>query len=116
MEPVSDSSMEKKSLFQRWLDVIEYVGNKLPSPFFLFAILGLIVLVVSAVCSGISATYIGKEGKQVTVEVINLLNPEGLRFIFTSMIHNFISFPPLGLVLVMMLAMGLAEATGFIIE
>ena len=45
---------------------------------------------------------------------MNLLSAEGFRYIITDMVKNFVEFPPLGLVVVMMLAMGLAESTGFV--
>lgn len=111
---VSTEAMEKKSFFQKCLDIIEFVGNKFPTPFVLFALLGVVVLVISALFDGVTASYIGKEGKNVNVHIVSLLNPDGLRFILTSMVDNFIKFPPLGLVVVMMLAMGLAESTGFV--
>lgn len=108
------SAPENIGPFQRFLDVIEYVGNKFPSPFMLFAILAGIVLVISFLLDGVSATYIGKGGKPVIVKVMNLLSADGFRYIITDMVKNFIDFPPLGLVVVMMLAMGLAESTGFV--
>jgi len=102
------------SMFQKALDIIEYVGNKFPSPFVLFSILAVVVLILSAVFEGTTVSYLGKNSKMETVKVISLLNADGLRYILTDMIKNFVNFPPLGLVVVMMLAMGLAEATGFV--
>ncbi len=104
----------QNSVFQKFLDVIEYIGNKFPSPFMLFALLGVIVLVLSFAFDGTAVTYIGKGGKPLTVKVLNLISADGFRYILTSMVKNFVNFPPLGLVVVMMLAMGLAEATGFV--
>lgn len=101
-------------LFQRVLDGIEVIGNKLPSPFILFSLLAVFALLLSAVFEGTSVTFVGKEAKQVTVKVLSLLNAEGFRYILTSMVPNFVNFPPLGLVVVMMLAMGLAENTGLV--
>lgn len=105
---------DKKSGFQRFLDVVETVGNKFPSPFMLFSILAMIVLFLSFIFEGVSATYIGKGGTPAVVKVVSLLNADGFRYILTDMVKNFINFPPLGLVVVMMLAMGLAEATGLV--
>ena len=106
--------MKKKGMFQRSLDRIEAVGNKLPHPVTLFAILALLVLVLSAVISqfGISVEHPGEEGEMV--EVTNLLNKEGIQYIFLSMTDNFINFAPLGIVLVTMLGIGIAERTGLI--
>ncbi|MFD2046690.1 AbgT family transporter [Ornithinibacillus salinisoli] len=107
-------NQKKKGFFQRFLDVVEYVGNKLPHPVTLFAILALVVLVLSAVVSsfGISVEHPGKPGEMV--EVKNLLNAEGIQYIFGSMTENFIGFAPLGVVLLTMLGIGLAERTGLI--
>ncbi|MEC5425649.1 AbgT family transporter [Virgibacillus sp. C22-A2] len=106
--------MKKKGVFQRFLDGIETVGNKLPHPVTLFAILALAVLALSAIISsfGISVEHPGNEGEMV--EVNNLLSAEGIQYIFTSMTDNFIGFAPLGVVLVTMLGIGVAERTGLI--
>ncbi len=59
--------LKKKGLLQRSLDRIEFIGNKLPHPVTLFALLALLVLVLSAVFSqfGISVEHPGEEGKIV---------------------------------------------------
>ena len=106
--------LKKKGLLQRSLDRIEFIGNKLPHPVTLFALLALLVLVLSAVFSqfGISVEHPGEEGKMV--EITNLLNKEGIQYIFLSITDNFINFAPLGIVLVTMLGIGIAESTGLI--
>lgn len=103
-----------KGWFQKTLDVIEFIGNKFPSPFILFSLLGVAVLILSAVLDGTSVTYMGKGGKMVEAKIVTLLSADGFRYIISDMIKNFINFPPLGLVVVMMIAMGLAEKTGFV--
>ncbi|QKY71687.1 AbgT family transporter [Lentibacillus sp. CBA3610] len=105
---------QKKTLFQRFLDVVEFIGNKLPHPITLFAILAGLVLLLSAALQplGISVEHPGEEGEMV--EIKNLLNAEGLEYIFGSMTDNFIGFAPLGVVLVTMLGIGVAERTGLI--
>jgi len=67
--------------------------------------------VLSGVFSGISAVAPGGNEK---IEIISLLNRKGLDWILSSMVSNFTKFPPLGLVLVMMMAAGFAERAGFI--
>lgn len=105
---------KKVGLFQRSLNRIEYIGNKLPHPVTLFVILAFIVLIASAIVSstGVSVENPGDPEEQITVK--NLLNAEGITYIFTSMVDNFINFAPLGVVLVTMLGIGLAERTGLI--
>jgi len=106
--------LKKKGLLQRSLDRIEFIGNKLPHPVTLFALLALLVLILSAVFSqfGISVEHPSEEGKMV--EISNLLNKEGIQYIFLSITDNFINFAPLGIVLVTMLGIGIAESTGLI--
>ncbi|MFS0674436.1 AbgT family transporter [Ornithinibacillus sp. 179-J 7C1 HS] len=104
----------RKGLFQSSLDRIELVGNKLPHPATLFAILALFVILLSAALQplNISVEHPGEEG--TTVEIKNLLSAEGIQYIFTSMTDNFIGFAPLGVVLLTMLGIGVAERTGLI--
>src|SRR5690625_1646801 len=105
---------ERKGLFQRFLDMIENVGNKLPHPVTLFAILALLVVVISGVISlfDLSVEHPGEPGEMV--EVKSLFSGEGINYILTNMTDNFIGFAPLGVVLVTMLGIGLAERSGLI--
>src|SRR5690625_7972296 len=100
--------MEKKGFFQRSLDRVEFVGNKLPHPVTLFALLAFLVLILSAFISSlnIEVEHPGIEGE--IVSVTNLLTNEGIAYIFTSMTENIIGFAPLGVVLVTMLGLVLA--------
>ena len=109
----------KPSAYDRWLNGIERVGNALPHPITLFALLALAVVVLSAVCAvaGVSATgelVVGGELTETTVEAVSLLTGEGLRYIFTSAVTNFTTYAPLGMVLVAMLGVGVAEQSGLI--
>ena len=68
----------KVSMYNRWLNGIEAVGNKLPHPVALFAGLALIIVVLSAILSatGLSATgelISGGELQEQTVTVVSLL-------------------------------------------
>ncbi|ADH97922.1 AbgT family transporter [Salisediminibacterium selenitireducens] len=103
---------QKRGLFQRFLDMIEVAGNKLPHPVTLFAILTFIVIALSGILSGISVEHPGEEGEMV--QITNLMNAEGLQYMLSSMVDNFIGFAPLGVVLATMLGIGLAERTGLI--
>jgi aminobenzoyl-glutamate transport protein len=116
------SNKEKPGFFKRVLDKVEVVGNKLPQPATLFAILMVITLLLSWIFGGVTVDHPGKEagltgpdGKPVTtIEVVNLLSRDGVQMIFTKMVSTFANFPPLGLVLVVMLGIGVAEHTGMI--
>lgn len=114
-----ETKTTKKSFFQKFLDFVEIVGNKLPTPVTLFVILAIVVVILSAILAkmGVSVTYEGiKDGKIVQQEaaVVNLLSVEGLRYMLSDMVKNFISYPPLGVVLVAMIGVGVAEGTGLI--
>ncbi|WFA09332.1 AbgT family transporter [Tissierella sp. Yu-01] len=109
----------KRGFFNRMLDMVEKVGNKLPHPVTLFVLFSLIVIVVSAIAeaANLSVVYdkfVDGELVPVTVEAVSLLNADGLRMILTNAVSNFTSFAPLGTVLVAMLGVGVAEGTGLI--
>ena len=105
--------MNKSNIINTFLKVVEKGGNALPHPATLFGIFALIILVLSALFGklGVSAVHpITGE----TFEAINLLTKEGLYDILTKMVKNFTSFAPLGIVIVAMLGIGIAENSGFI--
>lgn len=105
---------EKKGFVARSLDWIERVGNKLPHPVTLFVIFAGFVILFSWIFSmmGVSVEHPNEPGEILAVK--NLLSPEGIRYIFTSMVANFTGFAPLGTVLVTMLGIGIAERSGLI--
>ena len=113
---MSTANPESKTLAQRLLDGVERVGNLAPHPAVLF--LGLIVLVVALSqilhLAGASVTYqrINPETHEIekqTTTVSSLLSGDGIRFIATSVVPNFINFGPVGIILVAMIGVGLAE-------
>lgn len=104
---------------QRLLDLVERLGNRVPHPAVLF--FGLIVLVVGlsqALASlGVRVSYerLNLEThalEPVTTEVRSLLAADGIRFMFTSVVPNFIHFGPVGIIVVAMIGVGLAERSG----
>lgn len=98
---------------QRFLSIIERAGNRLPHPFILFLILCLVVAVVSWLMAMGGASGINpKTGKEVFVQ--SLISGEGLVFALTSIAKNYVMFPPLGVILVIMLAIGVADRAGLI--
>ena len=114
-----ENSNKKVSAYNRWLNGIEAVGNKLPHPVALFAGLALIIVVLSAILSatGLSATgelISGGELKEQTVTVVSLLTKDGLAYMLTNCVTNFTTYAPLGMVLVAMLGVGVAEQSGLI--
>lgn len=110
---MAQSNSEKKSFLNRMLSIIEKGGNLLPDPVSLFAILALLVVVLSGIFSQFDISVV-HPGTGETVEPVNLLSVNGLHQILTGMVDNFTSFAPLGTVLVSLLGIGVAEGTGFI--
>ncbi|MBC7196204.1 MAG: AbgT family transporter [Deferribacterales bacterium] len=114
----------KGGVFQKFLDHVEKIGNKLPHPVTLFFILAIVVIFISYICEmlGVSVTYEvtqkAEDGTIATIEqtvaAVSLLSAEGIRYIFSTMVTNFTGFAPLGTVLVAMLGIGVAEGTGLI--
>jgi aminobenzoyl-glutamate transport protein len=95
------------------LGFIEWLGNKLPDPAILFVWALLIVWVVSAWLAGTHADIPDpRTGKPL--EVYDQLTGKALIRFLVDMVHTFVSFPPLGVVLVALLGVGVAEHTGFI--
>ena len=116
---MSKTPKNKEGLLNRVLNGIERVGNGLPHPVTLFAIFALAIVIISAICAavGVSATgqlISGGELKETTVTVVSLLTKDGLKYIFTSAVNNFTTYAPLGMVLVAMLGVGVAEQSGMI--
>ena len=109
----------KVSLYNRWLNGIEAIGNKLPHPIALFAALAGLIVVISAICSalGVSATgelIVNGELQETTIKTVSLLTKEGISYMLTNAVSNFTSYAPLGMVLVAMLGVGVAEHSGMI--
>lgn len=98
-------------IFNKSLDYIEIVGNKLPHPATLFALLALIVAIVSVVGDWFSLTAI-HPGDGSIISIKSLLNGDGIRWIYTNVVYNFVNFPPLGYVLAVMIGIGVAEGSG----
>ena len=111
--PDPNAASAPRGVVTRLLDGVERIGNKLPDPAMLFLILMLVTWVVSAVMSGWTFSEIDpRTGDPVTVT--NLLSGDSLTAFLASLVQTFVNFAPLGVVLVAMLGLGVAEHTGFI--
>ena len=103
----------RAGLVNRSLAMIERLGNALPHPATLFAVLAAGVLVL---CWGFSLLDVSVPHPSTgeTIRPVNLISAAGLHRILTETIHNFTGFAPLGTVLVAMLGIGVAEGRGLI--
>jgi len=110
MEKMEEVSTKPKKGFFYF---IEKTGNALPNPALLFGMFALAVLVLSA----IGAT-LGWHGAHPAtgerIDVLNLLSNEGIHRIILETVSNYTSFAPLGIVMVALLGLGVAETSGLI--
>ncbi|HVT45228.1 MAG TPA: AbgT family transporter [Thermoanaerobaculia bacterium] len=97
----------------RALNAIERVGNKLPDPAALFLILMVIVWILSALLAPVHFSEIDPR-TGAAIEIKNQLTGTSIAAFLSNMVTTFTSFPPLGVVLVALLGVGVAEHTGFI--
>jgi aminobenzoyl-glutamate transport protein len=97
----------------RALGFIERAGNALPHPATLFAIMAVLVVVLSGVAAQFNLAVV-HPGTGETVRPVSLFSIPGLHRILTGMVPNFTGFAPLGTVLVAMLGIAVAEGSGLI--
>jgi len=134
--------------FQRVLDMIERIGNKVPHPAILFLSLCVAVIILSQILyladarittevvkpppSVVQEEYVGGSVLPAyqmpaepapaasyhvvheTVRVEGLLTVAGIRYLFTSFVSNFLGFTAMGIILVIMIGVGVAEISGLI--
>jgi len=103
----------KDGFFQKMLNWTEKAGNALPHPATLFALFALIALAFSAVGYFLGWEVIHPGTKEI-IRPVNLLSHDGIHRILLEMVDNFTGFAPLGIVLVAMLGIGIAEHSGLI--
>ncbi len=111
----------KRNAFTRFLDAVEWLGNLLPHPVTLFFLLAVGIVILSGLFGWMGlavedprpadAAGVAEDGM---IRAVSLLNGDGLRRIFTGLVDNFTGFAPLGVVLVAMLGVGVAERSGLL--
>lgn len=117
----SNPQATQSGWFSRFLATVEWLGNLLPHPITLFASLAIFIVLLSGVLGYFDVSVLdprpeGAKGREAdgVIEVISLLNADGLRRIVTSLVTNFTGFAPLGTVLVALLGVSLAEHSGLL--
>ncbi|MCA9299830.1 MAG: AbgT family transporter [Phycisphaerales bacterium] len=127
-----------RTISNRALDAIEWIGNKLPDPAILFVIGAAFVMIASslahragwtvqpmkpvAMVDASGAPMHDEAGNPIldlvpNLEVnggepyraVDLLTSDGLYWALNSMVDNFMGFAPLGVVLTGMLGIGISE-------
>lgn len=107
--------------FARFLATVEWLGNLLPHPITLFALLSVFIVILSGILGYFDVAVAdprpeGAKGREADgmIEVISLMSAEGLQRIVTGLVTNFTSFAPLGTVLVALLGVSVAEHSGML--
>ncbi len=103
----------QRSWLERTLAMIETIGNRLPDPAVLFFLLLIVVWVMSAALSPITFSAEHPSTGEA-IQVVNLLAGDQMANFLVNMVSVFVNFAPLGIVLVALLGVGVAEHTGFI--
>jgi aminobenzoyl-glutamate transport protein len=116
---VSKPGNSRQEPFESFLRVVEWLGNLLPHPVTLFAIICVLVLVASGVAGALDLQVADPRPKETrsedgVIRAVSLINPEGFRRIGMNLVTNFTSFAPLGTVLVAMLGVGVAQKSGLL--
>ncbi|MEJ2196526.1 MAG: AbgT family transporter, partial [Ignavibacteriaceae bacterium] len=110
---MTNQSTNSKSFFNVFLNFTEKAGNVLPHPATLFAIMALMVIIFSGIADLLNWQAI-HPGTGEVISPVNLINENGLHRIMLDMVSNYTSFAPLGIVMVAMLGIGIAEGSGLI--
>lgn len=91
---------------------IESIGNRLPHPATLFVLGTIMVFVFSEIA--VQVNWSVESPVKGMVQANSLFRSDGIWWFLSHMVENFIRFPPLGIVLVGMLGIGLAERSGLL--
>lgn len=128
-DQAASAGQPKRNAFTRFLDGVEWLGNLLPHPVTLFLYLAIGIMVLSGVLGPWSLFGFENDGLAVQdprpagskgvaedgmIRAVSLMDGDGIRWIFTNIVDNFTGFAPLGVVLVAMLGVGVAEKSGLL--
>lgn len=112
---------EARPFMQRLLDAVERFGNKVPHPVVIFVILIVFVIILSHILwllgARVSYEVINPETDAVehaTTAARSLLSIDGMRFMFTGIVPNLMGFNALGVIIVAMVGVGVAESAGLV--
>lgn len=108
-----DMDAPRSSRLGRALAAIERAGNRLPDPALLFVLLLGLVWLASWLLSGIDFGYVDPRNGE-PLRVHNQLSGAALTAFMANMVPVFTGFHPVGVVLVALLGIGVAEHSGFI--
>lgn len=96
---------------------IEKVGKKIPDPVIIFISLYVFTMLITLVMGGTSFSTLAADGSTISYEIKNMFTSENIRWIFdNALLTNWLSYGGgvLGVILVVMLGVGLAEESGLL--
>ncbi len=115
------AQFQHRNGFTRFLDGVEWLGNLLPHPVTLFFYLSVGIVLLSGLFGWmgvivqdprpLDAPGVAEDGM---IRAVSLFNGDGVRRIFTHLVSNYTEFAPLGVVLVAMIGVGVAEKAGLL--
>ena len=121
MNEASQAIETRKTFMQRLLDGIERVGNTVPHPAVIFVLLMGIVIVLSHILyllgSRVSYEVINPDTHKIekmTTVARSLLTVDGIRFMYTTVVQSFMNFQAVGVIIVAMVGVGVAEESGLV--
>ncbi len=106
---------------QRLLDAVERVGNRVPHPVMIFVYLIVLVIALSALLGALGASVTFQAYNPATGDIEtqttaarSLLTVEGIRFMYTGVVANFMGFNAVGVIIIAMVGVGVAEEAGLV--
>lgn len=129
VEVAGGAPLRGKGLMQRFLGLVEAAGNRMPHPTIMFIMLVAGLLVLAAVLSAFGVVAETPTGRfainnLLGQDPVSLQNPRtgaviasyanGWQYLTQTLTPNFVGFAPFGMVMVIMIAIGVAEHGGLI--
>jgi len=118
---MSEAPAPAKTGMQKILDTVERVGNQVPHPVMIFVYLIGFIIVLSTLLSifGVQVSYQAynpatSKIEPATTAARGLLTIDGIRFMYTGVVQNFLNFNAVGVIIIAMVGVGVAEEAGLV--
>ena len=106
---------QKQSIGARFGRFVEQAGKRIPDPVIIFMVFYPVAFLATIIMGGHRFESMGAGGEAVSYEILPMYQAEHVRWIFdNALVANWLAFGNgvLGVILVVMLAIGIAEASG----
>ena len=118
---MSDATAAPKTAMQKLLDMVERVGNRVPHPVVIFVYLIGFIILLSTLLSvfGAQVSFQAYNPathaiEPTTTEARSLLTIAGIRFMYSGVVQNFMNFNAVGVIIIAMVGVGVAEEAGLV--